>query len=121
LARSGSSKASSVPHAERAADGASRSLRVQRADRVRDWIALSLVIAGAVLYGAAQLGMGAVARDRIPTTAEAAARGEWKMVRWNKYERLSRAGIFLVGAGAAGAVLSFARHAVRRRGASHAS
>jgi hypothetical protein len=109
-----------VPHAEEGAGRALDAVRVQRVDRVRDSLALSLIIAGAVLYGAAQLGMGAVARDRTPTTAAAAARGEWKMVRWNKYERLSRAGILLVAVGAVGAVWSFARYAVRRRGASHA-
>jgi hypothetical protein len=94
---------------------------VQRADRVRDWIALGLVIIGLLLYGAAHAGMGALARDRTPTTAEASARGEWKMVRWNRLERLSRAGIGLVIAGAAVSVLSFARHALRRRGSSDAS
>jgi hypothetical protein len=87
---------------------------------VRDWIALSLVIVGALLYATAHRGMGAVARDRTPTTAEASARGEWKMVRWNRYERMSRAGVFVVAVGAAMAVWSFARHAVRRRGTVHA-
>jgi hypothetical protein len=109
-----------VPPAEHGAGGAVRSARVHRADRVRDWIALSLVIAGALLYGTAHRGMGAVARDRTPTTAEAAERGEWKMVQWNTYERMSRAGVFFVAAGAALAVWSFARHAVRRRGTAHA-
>jgi hypothetical protein len=93
---------------------------VHRADRVRDWIALSLVIVGALLYGTAHRGMGTVARDRTPTTAEASARGEWKMVQWNNYERMSRAGVFFVAAGAAVAVWSFARHAVRRRRTAHA-
>jgi hypothetical protein len=88
---------------------------------VRDWIALGLVIVGALLYGAAHAGMGAIARDRTPTTAEASARGEWKMVRWNRFEKMSRAGIALVAAGAAVSVLSFARYALRRRGSSHAS
>jgi hypothetical protein len=97
-----------------------RSARVHRADRIRDWIALSLVIAGALLYGTAHGGMDAVARDRTPTTAEAAARGEWKLARWNRYARMSRAGIVLVAAGAAVAVWSFARHAGRRRGTAHA-
>jgi hypothetical protein len=110
-----------VPPAEGDAGGAVRSARVHRADRVRDWVALSLVIVGALLYGTAHRGMGAVARDRTPTTAEASARGDWKMVRWNKYERMSRAGVLLVAAGAAVAVWSFARHAARRRGAAHAA
>jgi hypothetical protein len=109
-----------VPPAEGDAAGAYGSVRVHRADRVRDWLALGLVIVGALLYGTAHRGMGAVARDRTPTTAEASARGEWKMVRWNKYERMSRSGVFLVAAGAAVAVWSFARHAVRRRGTAHA-
>jgi hypothetical protein len=74
-----------------------------------------------MLYGAAHAGMGALARDRTPTSVEASARGEWKMVRWNRFERLSRAGIGLVVAGAAVSVLSFARYALRRRGSSHAS
>jgi hypothetical protein len=95
-------------------------MRVSRADRVRDWIALGLVIVGVLLYGAAHAGMGALARDRTPTSAEASARGDWKMVRWNRFERLSRAGIGLVVVGAAVSVLSFARHALRR-GSSDAS
>jgi hypothetical protein len=94
---------------------------VHRADRIRDWIALSLVIVGALLYGAAHRGMGAVARDQTPTTTEASARGEWKMVQWNRYERMSHAGILLAAVGAAIAVWSFARHTVRRRGTTHAS
>jgi hypothetical protein len=88
---------------------------------VRDWIALGLVIAGALLYATAHRGMGIVARDRTPTTADASARGEWKMVRWNRYERMSRAGVLFVVTGATVAVWSFARHAARRRGTSHAS
>jgi hypothetical protein len=105
-----------VPLAEPAAGGAGRPARVHRADRVRDWIALGLVVIGVLTYGTAHRGMGALARDRTPTTAEASARGEWKMVRWNKYARMSRAGIILVAAGAAVGVWSFARHAARRRG-----
>jgi hypothetical protein len=65
--------------------------------------------------------MAAVARDRTPTSPVAAARGEWKMVRWNKYERLSRAGIFLIAGGAGVAIWSFAAHTMRRKGSSHAS
>ena len=93
---------------------------MHRADRLRDWIALALVLVGALIYGAAHLGMGDLARDSRPTTAEAAARGEWKLVRWNRYERMSRAGVWLVAAGAAVAVWSFARHAARRRGSARA-
>jgi hypothetical protein len=111
-----------VPPADRDAAGTGApARRVHRADRVRDWIALGLVIAGALLYGAAHRGMGSVARDRTPTTDEAAARGEWKMVRWNRFERMSRAGMVLVAAGAAVSIWSFARHAARRRGAEHAA
>jgi hypothetical protein len=88
---------------------------------VRDWIALGLVIAGALLYGTAHVGMGSIARDRTPTTAEQSARGEWKMVRWNRFEKLSRAGVALVVVGAAGSIFSFARHALRRRTGSNAS
>lgn len=109
-----------MPAAEPDGGGAHGSAPVHRADRVRDWIAISLVIVGALLYGTAHRGMGTVARDRTPTTAEASARGEWKMVQWNKYERMSRAGIFMVAAGAAVAVWSFTRHAARRRGTAHA-
>jgi hypothetical protein len=109
-----------VPPAERDAGGAYGSVRVHRADRVRDWIALGLVIVGTLLYATAHRGMGAVALDQTPTTAAASARGEWKMVRWNKYERMSRAGVFFVAAGAAVAVWSFARHARRRGGTAHA-
>lgn len=97
------------------------SSRVDRADRIRDWIALALVVAGAALYLAAQNGMGALARDRTPTTAEQSARGEWKMVRWNRLYRMSRAGVALVVAGGAVGVFSFAMHAWRRRGSSHAA
>jgi hypothetical protein len=63
--------------------------------------------------------MGSVARDQTPTTTEAARRGEWKMVRWKKYERMSRVGIVLVGVGAVVGVWSFARHTMRR-GSTHA-
>ena len=104
-----------MPAAERAA-GSLRQVRVHRADRVRDWLALALVIAGALPYGAAHRGMGALARDRTATSAAESARGEWKMARWNRFERMSRAGIALVAVGAAVSVWSFARHAVRRRG-----
>jgi hypothetical protein len=110
-----------VPLAEPGAVGAPSPARVHRADRVRDWIALSLVVIGVLTYGTAHRGMGALARDRTPTTAEASARGEWKMVRWSKYARMSRAGVFLVVAGAAVGVWSFARHAARRRGAANAA
>jgi hypothetical protein len=88
---------------------------------VRDWLALGLVIVGALLYANAHRGMGALARDRTETTAEQSSRGEWKMVRWNRLERMSRVGIALVAAGAAGSVWSFARHARRRREARHAA
>jgi hypothetical protein len=104
-----------VPRAERAAAGARVAPRVHRADRLRDWIALGAVLLGAALYAAANAGMGALARDRSPTTAAQAARNEWKMVRWNRYERLSRVGITLVVVGATVSVWSFARHAKRRR------
>jgi hypothetical protein len=110
-----------VPPAEAAPAGAVHSTGVHRADRVRDWIALGLVIAGTLLYGGAHRGMGSLARDRSVTSPEAAARGEWKMVRWNRFERMSRAGILLVAAGAGVAVWSFSRHAARRRGAQHAT
>ena len=110
-----------MPGAEGAGASVAKPIGVRRADRVRDWVALGLVIAGVMLYGAAHAGMGALARDRTPTSVEASARGEWKMVRWNRFERLSRAGIGLVVAGAAVSVLSFARYALRRRGSSHAS
>jgi hypothetical protein len=110
-----------VPPAERGVDGAHRAVHVHSADRIRDWIAVTLVVAGALAYGAAHRGMGAVARDGTPTTAEASARGEWKMVRWNRYDRMSRGGILLVAAGAGVAVWSFARHARRRRGTADAA
>jgi hypothetical protein len=110
-----------VPDAERSGVAAVSAPRVHRADRVRDWLALGLVLAGALLYGTAQSGMGTLARDRTPTTAEQSARGEWKMVRWNRFYKMSRAGIALVVAGGAVAVFSFAVHARRRRGSSHAS
>jgi hypothetical protein len=106
------------------AEGAARAVgprRVHPADRIRDWIALGLVIAGALLYGIAHAGMGSIARDRTSTTAAQSARGDWKMVRWNRYERLSRAGVALVVVGAAAAMLSFAGHARRRKETSHAS
>jgi len=110
-----------VPDAEPAAAGVPGAAKVHRADRIRDRIALGLVVLGALLYGVAHAGMGSIARDRTPTTPEAAARGEWKMVRWNRFERLSRAGIALVTVGAAVGVLSFVRHAARRREAQRAS
>jgi hypothetical protein len=94
---------------------------VHRTDRIRDWLALSLVIAGALLYGVSHFGMGSIARDRSPTTTEQAGRGDWKMVRWNRFERMSRLGLGLVVAGASVAVLSFVTHARRRRESSHAS
>ena len=112
---SASSKASSVPRAERAPVDAGRAPRVHRADRIRDWIALGVVLLGAALYASANAGMEALARDRSPTTAAQAARNEWKIVRWNRYERLSRIGIALVVVGATVSVWSFARHAKRRR------
>ena len=110
-----------MPDADPSRGGAVVSRRVSRADRIRDWLALGLVVAGALLYAAAQSGMGALARDRTPTTAEQSARGEWKMVRWNRFYKMSRAGIALVVVGGAVAVLSFAVHAWRRKGSSNAS
>jgi hypothetical protein len=110
-----------VPGADAPGVGAVGSPRVHRADRIRDWLAVGLVLVGALLYGAAQNGMGTLARDQTPTTAEQSARGEWKMVRWNRYYKMSRTGIALVVAGGAVAVFSFARHAWRRRGSSNAS
>jgi hypothetical protein len=110
-----------VPAADATPAGAARPVSVHRADRVRDWIALGLVIVGALLYGAAHRGMTTLARDRSVTTSEAAARGEWKIVRWTRLERISRVGILFVTAGAGVAVWSFARHAARRRGAQNAT
>ncbi len=110
----GSAKAPSVPAAERAAGPGDRLARVHRADRIRDWVAVALVVLGVAVYGTAQRGMGAVARDRTLTTVEASARGEWKMVQWNRYERMSRAGVVLVAAGAIAGIWSFTRHAARR-------
>jgi hypothetical protein len=110
-----------VPAADPAPTGVARTGGVHRADRVRDWIALALVIAGTLLYAGAHRGMGVLARDRSVTTAEAAARGDWKMARWNRYVRTSRVGILLVAAGAGVAVWSFARHAARRRGEQNAA
>jgi hypothetical protein len=110
-----------VPDADRINVGAVGPSRVQRADRIRDWLALGLVLAGALLYGTAQSGMGTLARDQTPTTAEQSARGEWKMVRWNRFYNMSRAGVALVVAGGAVAVFSFAIHAWRRKGSSDAS
>ncbi len=110
-----------MPAAERPGGGTVGSSRVSRADRIRDWLALGLVLAGALLYGTAQSGMGTLARDRTATTAEQSARGEWKMVRWNRFYKMSRAGVALVVAGGAVAVFSFAMHAWRRKGSSNAS
>ena len=110
-----------MPAADPSPAGLARAGGVNRADRVRDWIALALVIAGTLLYGSAHRGMGALARDRSVTTPEAAARGEWKMLRYNRLERRSRVGILIVAAGAAVAVWSFARHATRRRGDQNAT
>jgi len=95
--------------------------RVHRADRLRDWIALGLVIAGALLYGAAHRGMASIARSRVPARGEATAPGEWQLVRWVRFERMSRAGMLLVATGAAVSIWSFARHAARRRGADNAA
>ena len=112
-----------MPVADRAAPGQPADVRktgVSRADRVRDWIALGLVVAGALLYGAAHRGMAGLAGDRSVTTAEAAARGDWKMARWNRFERMSRGGVILVALGAGVAIWSFTIHAARRRGAERA-
>jgi protein-S-isoprenylcysteine O-methyltransferase Ste14 len=108
-----------VRPAENDAGAPLRRTSVARGDRIRDWVAMALVVIGALTYVTAHRGMGSVARDQTPTTAEAARRGEWKMVRWIRYERMSRVGIVLVGAGAIVGVWSFARHAMRR-GVTHA-
>jgi hypothetical protein len=105
--------------AEREPGGAFSRPGVDRGDRIRDWVAMVLVLLGALTYFTAHRGMGSVARDQTPTTTEAARRGEWKMVRWNRYERMSRVGIALVGAGVIVGVWSFARHAMGR-GTTHA-
>jgi hypothetical protein len=113
--------AEGVEQGERGAQKIAEPRRVHRADRIRDWMAVGLVIVGAIVYGAAHAGMGSLARDRTPTTTEQAARGEWKMVRWNRFDRLSRVGVGLVLAGAAVSILSFARHMARRKARSHAA
>ena len=110
-----------MPGAERPDAGAATGARVHRADRLRDWLALALVVAGALLYGVAHRGMASIAGDRTPTPVEVAAPGQWKMVRWNRFERMSRAGIALVAAGAGVSLWSFARHARRRRRAHSAA
>ena len=83
------------------------SAAVPPAARARDAVALALVAAGAGAYLFAWRGMQALAERRVVTGP-----GEYLMVQWNSYHKLSRLGIAGMIAGALVAAWSF--HRLRR-------
>ena len=82
---------------------------VHPADRLRDAVALALLVGGIALYAYAFLGMEGLAAGRIT-----AAPGEWATSRWVRYRQLSLAGLGVAAAGVAMAVYSFWRRSRRR-------
>lgn len=83
-----------------------------RAERLRDAIALALLVGGAALFFYAFRGMENLAAGRF-----AVAPGEWAIARWSHYRTLSLAGMGLAVLGIATAVYSYWRRA-RQRGES---
>ena len=78
---------------------------VRASDRRRDYAALALVLAGALLMIHAHLGMRDLAADRV-TLAE----GEWRMNRYNTYSSRSTVGGGLIVAGAIVGLWALIRH-----------
>ena len=82
---------------------------VTPADRLRDAVALALLVGGAALFVYAYRGLETLAAGRITV-----APGEWALTLWSRYRGLSFAAIGLVAAGVAMAAYSYWRRAVRR-------
>ena len=88
------------------------SARVSSTARVRDLIALTLLLVGAALYVYADAGMGRLAVNQVEL-----ASGEYYMNRWNEYRTMSNIGLAVAGAGIAVGILSFVRHSMTARAA----
>lgn len=88
---------------------------VRAADRRRDLAALVMLIIGAALMLQAHFGMRALARGDV-TLAE----GEWRMNRYNRYDRTSSLGGGFAVAGVLVGVWSMTRYSFYRRAARNA-
>ena len=84
---------------------------VTPADRLRDAVAVALLVAGVALFLYAYRGLEALAAGRISVGP-----GEWATNQWSHYRGLSFAGLGLVAGGLAVAAYSFWRRARRRDG-----
>ena len=82
---------------------------VTPADRLRDAVALALLVGGIALFVYANRGLETLAAGRISV-----APGEWAITQWSRYRGLSFAGLGLVAAGIAMAAYSYWRRAIRR-------
>lgn len=85
---------------------------VSAAARIRDLVALTLLLIGAGLYVYAHAGMGRLVANQVQL-----ASGEYYMNRWNEYRTMSNIGLAIAGAGIAAGVLSFMRHSRTSRAA----
>ena len=82
---------------------------VGRADRIRDLVALALVLAGVGLYMYAGAGMRALAAGQVQGDV-----AHPLMAHWDRYWKLSRLGLVLAGTGVAVGIWSFVRLVQRR-------
>ncbi len=86
-----------------------------RSDRLRDGVALVLVLLGIVLILLSNAGM-----HRLATQPIVVAHGEWAVVRWEHFRRLAMLGYLATIAGVGAGIWSYRLHA-RRAAADTAS
>ncbi len=77
---------------------------MRRADRVRDAVAIAVLLVGAALYAYAYGGMHTLAASAIVRVP-----GHTALERFDRYWQLSRVGLLLMGAGIAAVAWSFWR------------
>ena len=77
---------------------------VRRADRVRDAVAMAVLLVGAALYAYAYGGMHSLADHAIVRVP-----GHTALERFDRYWQLSRVGLLLMGAGILAVAWSFLR------------
>ena len=85
----------------------------RRVPRVIDALALVLILGGVGVYFYAQQGMSRLAGGRMRFTAGEGTPG-WNIADWGNYDRLSRAGLALAGAGIVLSIAALAWVTLRR-------
>jgi hypothetical protein len=86
-----------------------------RSDRLRDGLALVLVLLGIVLIVLSNSGM-----HRLATQPIVLARGEWAVARYDHFRRLALLGYLATIAGVAAGIWSYTLHARRAAAAAPA-